>query len=1044
MNVTATKAPAQAESAQSETAARKTAVAQESPQQIPLWADAALPAIQFSLKVNTPGDQYEQEADRVANRVMRMSEPTVQRKSCACGRPAGPDGMCEDCKRKQLGIQRMAKGEGDQTAAPPIVHQVLQQPGRPLDSPTRNFMEARFGQDFGGVRVHTDGMAANSADSVNGRAYTVGQDMVFGAGQYQPETAMGRKLLAHELTHTIQQGRDMNRLQRALKFELQTRNYVWRVDNIGTKQSVKLYKPNTALLPRKYSPSGGTEERGDRPAYLSTGHRGGPARPKRYVSFVEAKGLLTMEEATKGIDTKKGAQIIREYKFKTQVKVSDILKNSVAVGQLTLVSEIDNSLIPAMAGKFNPNTFEFKYLNADGTPLDVHLGPDRKFAPGHVKYMEVGRTERTDIDENKKAQYEEVWKITEDSNGDVDFLGKQAKVEQSSIVNNANVKGMENKFNPNTWEKNYYKASDFDGNKLKPGAKRLKVHRAKDGSFKKKHIKFMEAEPLKEAEEQTAIELQSENHGVLEFETPKWFKDWTDLAIRIQEAVDMTKAIDNSRQLKETPSDTADAKILNDMKAKIGDKDKPKSLIGSGERRLGLADKVVEWPKSYSTSHLKGLGNRRLLVEIVDKKWVAFIQSSEAIALSQYESLAKEHEIPLITTEVPVIELANGVIDSAIKAAKTKNKSLSETLFADLRGFLQLIMTYITRGQIVDRSGTYAKGAFRLMARTDFGSMYQELLGDEEKALFISLVTDKSDPILKSLEGPINAARVSRVDAQNNPLAPITLTRNSPFFFRKVGTNAKTATYGPKIYDWMFNMTKGKDLLAGPSISDAMGAKSVKTELGNKDYKRALFEVRGTASHGGRTQNRDHWLEYAKNIFDAAAARSLDTPDDPTTAINEASKTGLKKKAEKKKAGSTTSITEPISKFNYQLVPKLTLELGDEKKIGFDADFRLMLPSLLDGKLRPFVLGGIGTSGLSAGGGLSAAPINDLPLFLAGKAAIRTDWFKSVEIGGGLEAAWGIDKSRSLRLGIGWDAWQQLDTDKKREHLLNVFLSKQF
>jgi hypothetical protein len=97
MNATATKAPAQAESAQAETAARKTAVAQESPQQIPLWADAALPAIQFSLKINTPDDKYEQEAEQVATQVMRMPETAVQRQTCACGKPMGPDGMCDEC-----------------------------------------------------------------------------------------------------------------------------------------------------------------------------------------------------------------------------------------------------------------------------------------------------------------------------------------------------------------------------------------------------------------------------------------------------------------------------------------------------------------------------------------------------------------------------------------------------------------------------------------------------------------------------------------------------------------------------------------------------------------------------------------------------------------------------------------------------------------------------------------------------------------------------------------------------------------------------------
>jgi len=88
---------------------------------------------------------------------------------------------------------------------PPIVESALRISGQPLDSPARSSMESLFGEDFGQVRVHTDGQAAESARSVEALAYTAGQDVVFGAGQYQPETAEGRKLLAHELGHTIEQ-----------------------------------------------------------------------------------------------------------------------------------------------------------------------------------------------------------------------------------------------------------------------------------------------------------------------------------------------------------------------------------------------------------------------------------------------------------------------------------------------------------------------------------------------------------------------------------------------------------------------------------------------------------------------------------------------------------------------------------------------------------------------------------------------------------------------------------------------------------------------
>src|SRR5512134_3274935 len=93
----------------------------------------------------------------------------------------------------------------DQHGAPPVVHEVLHSPGQPLDAATRAFMEPRFGVDFGGVRVHADARAAESARAVNALAYTVGRSVVFGAGQYAPSTAQGQRLLAHELVHTLQQ-----------------------------------------------------------------------------------------------------------------------------------------------------------------------------------------------------------------------------------------------------------------------------------------------------------------------------------------------------------------------------------------------------------------------------------------------------------------------------------------------------------------------------------------------------------------------------------------------------------------------------------------------------------------------------------------------------------------------------------------------------------------------------------------------------------------------------------------------------------------------
>jgi hypothetical protein len=160
-------------------------------------------AIQTKLAINTPGDEYEQEADRVVEQVMRMPEPQL-RHACACG------GGCPSCQNAQavhehLQTKRVHAGDSGASVAPSIVHEALAAPGQPLDGATRAFMEPRFGHDFSQVRMHTDVRAAESTRMVNARAYTVGQHVVFDAGKYAPETSEGRKLLAHELIHVLQQ-----------------------------------------------------------------------------------------------------------------------------------------------------------------------------------------------------------------------------------------------------------------------------------------------------------------------------------------------------------------------------------------------------------------------------------------------------------------------------------------------------------------------------------------------------------------------------------------------------------------------------------------------------------------------------------------------------------------------------------------------------------------------------------------------------------------------------------------------------------------------
>jgi hypothetical protein len=102
-------------------------------------------------------------------------------------------------------LQRTVINSAPVHAVSPIVTEVLRSPGQPLDANTRAFMEPRFGRDFSDVRVHTDAKAAESAQTVNALAFTVGRDIAFAHGQYAPSTNEGRKLLTHELTHVVQQ-----------------------------------------------------------------------------------------------------------------------------------------------------------------------------------------------------------------------------------------------------------------------------------------------------------------------------------------------------------------------------------------------------------------------------------------------------------------------------------------------------------------------------------------------------------------------------------------------------------------------------------------------------------------------------------------------------------------------------------------------------------------------------------------------------------------------------------------------------------------------
>ena len=235
------------------------------------YVQRAVAWIQAKLRIGQPGDRYEQEADRVAEQVMRMPKPRVQRQPIEAEEEEEIQTKPVIEQITPLVQKQVKKEEKEQVQTKPITEQItplvqvqrqkkpedeetlqakslseeitplgqrqiepvkeeeelqakatsghlsevnsnlesqiqsLKGGGQPLSENERAFFEPRFGRDFSQVRLHTDTRAAESARAVNARAFTMGRDVVFGEGQYEPGKVQGRRLIGHELTHVVQQ-----------------------------------------------------------------------------------------------------------------------------------------------------------------------------------------------------------------------------------------------------------------------------------------------------------------------------------------------------------------------------------------------------------------------------------------------------------------------------------------------------------------------------------------------------------------------------------------------------------------------------------------------------------------------------------------------------------------------------------------------------------------------------------------------------------------------------------------------------------------------
>lgn len=191
--------------------------------------------IQAQLKVEQPGDKFEQQADQMAEVVMRMSEsqmkPREEKDENLNRQPVKEEKEIREqpIEENEEKLQQQPEEENEEVSIAtkqvpghsPIVTTKLQAKintlrgnGKPLSRSERSFFESRFHQDFSQVRIHNDSQASETARAITARAITVGRDIVFGAGEYEPHSAGGRQLLAHELTHTLQQKQGKVRIQR--------------------------------------------------------------------------------------------------------------------------------------------------------------------------------------------------------------------------------------------------------------------------------------------------------------------------------------------------------------------------------------------------------------------------------------------------------------------------------------------------------------------------------------------------------------------------------------------------------------------------------------------------------------------------------------------------------------------------------------------------------------------------------------------------------------------------------------------------------------
>ncbi|MDO9236677.1 MAG: DUF4157 domain-containing protein [Aquabacterium sp.] len=340
------------------------------------------------------------------------------------------------------------------------------------------------------------------------------------------------------------------------------------------------------------------------------------------------------------------------------------------------------------------------------------------------------------------------------------------------------------------------------------------------------------------------LELQTDSGSFMEFETHH-FQKWSDLEVQIKNAVDVVQEI----------------------------KKDPKAFPFNQEKRFRAAGLLAK--------------DETLEVNVKDSAFIADIQSTEGIALTQYASLLKEHERDPTLFVDPVLKDAQDILNAASAASKKVKAGAS---LDNLRGFLQIIINYVRRGQheLWDKANPdVVKSTFRLLMRVDFVSVFQTLTADE-KTLFREIVKSGAipkavglaagDPFFKAgywgdLGGGVHAffelGKITALSAKGKVHDCAATTKTKEVDSRRCGK--KIAGTAITVGSWLESIVKQKKDVLSPAShgSESMGQFPVPSKGSEKGL--AIFEVRDTVARN-RQQPASKWVDYADGVFSQAAA----------------------------------------------------------------------------------------------------------------------------------------------------------------------------